>query len=112
MIKRIFTEKWSKKKHDRFITFHLIKSRDLTEDDIFSYKQEIKMEQQRTHSLYIYIYITSMCTLWQEQYNSYFCGESKQNHAWCHGMFLGNILIYTIYITIEYTLRIIDTSSE
>lgn len=56
MIKRIFTEKWSKKKHDRFITFHLIKSRDLTEDDIFSYKQEIKMEQQRTHSLYIYIY--------------------------------------------------------
>lgn len=56
MIKRIFTGKWSKKKHDRFITFHLIKSRDLTEDDIFSYKQEIKMEQQMTYSMYNNIY--------------------------------------------------------
>ena len=35
--------KWEN--HDLLITFYLIKSKDLTEDDIFRYKQEIKIEQ-------------------------------------------------------------------
>ncbi|AMG92118.1 hypothetical protein AL479_06295 [Citrobacter amalonaticus] len=54
-----FYGKIKRENYDRFIIFHLIKSRNLTEDDVLGYKQEIKMEQQGLIRCMFY-YITNI----------------------------------------------------